>query len=54
MGIESVYNDRRELLIVKCIGLFSPAPDSCFDPEIGKPRHKRLGRGWPPKDAFLL
>ena len=40
--------------IVKCIGSFSPALDSCFDPEIGKPRHKSLRRGWSPKDAFLL
>ena len=50
VGIGSVYNDRRELLIVKCIGSFSPAPDSCFDPEIGKPRHKiDWGGGGPPK-----
>lgn len=40
--------------IVKRIGSCSPAPDSCFDPEIGKPRRKSLGRGFSPKDAFLL
>ena len=40
--------------IVKYISSFAPARCACFDPEIGKPRHKRQGWGWgwgggPPK-----